>query len=56
MSDMMEALNRNPDAGTEEVLSNVMNGINAFVSEAEQFDDNTMLCMKYNGPAKKNTL
>lgn len=56
MPDMMEALNRNPDAGPEEVLSNVMNGINAFVGEAEQFDDITMLCMKYNGPAKKNTL
>ena len=52
---MLEALNRNPDAGPEEVLSNVMNGINAFVGEAEQFDDITMLCLKYNGPAKKDT-
>ena len=46
---MLEALNRNPDAIPEEVLSNVMDGINAFVAGAEQFDDITMLCMKYNG-------
>ena len=48
---MLQALNRNPDAIPEEVLSNVMDGINAFVAGAEQFDDITMLCLKYNGPA-----
>ena len=46
---MLQALNRNPDAMPEEVLSNVMDGINVFVAGAEQFDDITMLCMKYNG-------
>ena len=46
---MLQALNRNPDAMPEEVLSNVMDGINTFVAGAEQFDDITMLCMKYNG-------
>ena len=46
---MLEALNRNPDAPPEEVLSNVMDGINAFVAGAQQFDDITMLCLKYNG-------
>ena len=46
---MLAALNRNPDAIPEEVLSNVMDGINAFVAGAQQFDDITMLCMKYNG-------
>ena len=46
---MLEALNRNPDAMPEEVLSNVMDGINTFVAGAEQFDDITMLCLKYNG-------
>ena len=48
---MLEALNVNPDANPEEVLSNVMQGIDAFVAGAEQFDDITMLCLKYNGPA-----
>ena len=46
---MLAALNRNPDAEPEEVLSNVMEGINEFVAGAQQFDDITMLCMKYNG-------
>ena len=46
---MLEALNKNPDAVPEEVLSNVMDGINEFVAGAEQFDDITMMCMKYIG-------
>ena len=50
---MLEALNADPDAKPEEVLSNVMRGIDAFVAGAEQFDDITMLCLKYNGPGKR---
>ena len=46
---LLEALNRNPEALPEEVLSNVMDGINGFVAGAEQFDDITMLCFKFNG-------
>ena len=45
----LEALNRDPDAGPKEILANVMAGIDAFVAEAEQFDDITMLCFKYKG-------
>ena len=50
---MIKALNFNPDAKPEAVLSNVMHGIDVFVSNAEQFDDITMLCLKYNGPADR---
>ncbi|WP_051204715.1 PP2C family protein-serine/threonine phosphatase [Butyrivibrio sp. VCD2006] len=46
---MLEALNRNPDALPEQVLAGVMDGINEFVAGAEQFDDITMLCLRYNG-------
>jgi serine phosphatase RsbU (regulator of sigma subunit) len=46
---MLEVLNRNPDALPEQVLSGVMDGINEFVAGAEQFDDITMLCLRYNG-------
>ncbi len=46
---MLEVLNRNPDAMPEQVLSGVMDGINEFVAGAEQFDDITMLCLRYNG-------
>lgn len=46
---MLDALNKDPDASPKEVLANVMEGINAFVKGAEQFDDITMMCLKYNG-------
>ncbi len=49
---MLKALNRDPDADPECVLRNVMESINAFVAGAEQFDDITMLCLKYIGPKK----
>ena len=47
---LLEALNRDPDAEPEKILSNVRDGIDAFVRDAEQFDDITMLCLKYLGP------
>ena len=47
---LLEALNRDPDAKPEKILSNVRDGIDAFVRDAEQFDDITMLCLKYLGP------
>ena len=47
---MLDALNVNPDANPEETLDLVMNSIREFVGDAEQFDDITMLCLKYRGP------
>jgi sigma-B regulation protein RsbU (phosphoserine phosphatase) len=47
---MLSALNRDPEANPEKTLENVTDGINTFVADAEQFDDITMLCLKYNGP------
>ena len=44
---MLEALNSNPDASPEQVLTNVMDSIQAFVGEAEQFDDITMLSVHF---------
>ena len=46
---MLDALNKAPDALPEQVLAGVMDGINEFVADAEQFDDITMLCIRYNG-------
>lgn len=46
---LLEALNKEPDALPPQVLTNVMHGIEDFVQGAEQFDDITMLCFKYNG-------
>ena len=50
---MLEALNKDPDAIPEKILDNVMTGINDFVQGAEQFDDITMLSLKYYGPNKE---
>jgi sigma-B regulation protein RsbU (phosphoserine phosphatase) len=52
---MLAALNKNPDAMPEEILNNVMDGINSFVAGAEQFDDITMLCIRYNGLSESVT-
>lgn len=49
---MLEALNRDPDAEPKQMLANVMDEIRGFVQDAEQFDDITMLCFRYNGPVK----
>ena len=46
---LVNALNDRRDTSPEEVLLNVKNHIEDFVNEADQFDDITMLCFKYNG-------
>ena len=48
---LLDVLNRNPDADPREVLSNVREGVHEFMAEADQFDDITMLCVKYKGKA-----
>ena len=46
---MMEILNREPDAEPSKILENMAKGIDDFAEGAEQFDDITMLCLKYIG-------
>ncbi len=46
---MIAALNAEPDAKPEKLLSNVRESVRGFVQEAEQFDDLTMLCVEYHG-------
>ncbi|MBQ3392586.1 MAG: SpoIIE family protein phosphatase [Lachnospiraceae bacterium] len=50
---MIDALNKDADAAPRKLLENVMNAVDAFVKDAEQFDDITMLCVEYKG---KNSL
>lgn len=45
----LDALNKTPDASPEEVLKNVRSAVDGFVKEAPQFDDITMLGLKYLG-------
>ncbi|MBQ7678232.1 MAG: serine/threonine-protein phosphatase, partial [Butyrivibrio sp.] len=47
---MLAALNRQPDAMPGQLLRNVKEDIDAFVGEAEQFDDITMMELSWYGP------
>ena len=49
---MLTALNGVRDAAPEGVLKGVRRAVDAFVKEAEQFDDLTMLCVQYKGSEK----
>jgi sigma-B regulation protein RsbU (phosphoserine phosphatase) len=44
---LIAALNKNPDADVKEVIENVKKDIDEFVGDAPQFDDITMLCVKF---------
>ena len=46
---MVAALNEAKDQEPEELLQSVRQAVDAFVKEAEQFDDLTMLCVEYKG-------
>ena len=48
---MLEALNREPQEKPQKILKNVRNAVDQFVGNSEQFDDLTMLCFEYKGPA-----
>ncbi len=50
MDRILVALNQEPMAEPETLIENVTKGINTFVAGAEQFDDITMLCFRYDGP------
>ena len=50
---MLDALNEYPNATASELLANVKKHIDEFVGSAPQFDDITMLCLKYFGNGGK---
>ncbi len=50
MERMLSALNAEPLASPERILKNVRASVDAFVKDAEQFDDLTMLCAEFVGP------
>ena len=39
-----------PEAEPQRLVENVRADVERFVKDAPQFDDMTMLCLKYNGP------
>ncbi|MCR5118658.1 MAG: PP2C family protein-serine/threonine phosphatase [Lachnospiraceae bacterium] len=50
---MLQSLNRNKDADQKTILEEMKKDMDAFVGEADQFDDITMLGFKYFGPGKE---
>ena len=50
---MLDALNRDPNAAPKKLLDAVRNDIDEFVGAAPQFDDITMMGVKYDGPEDK---
>jgi sigma-B regulation protein RsbU (phosphoserine phosphatase) len=46
---MIDALNTTPEADPTKVLGVVRSAVDEFVGGAEQFDDLTMVCLKYRG-------
>ena len=49
---MVDALNQSPDSDPEATIHRMHAAIGGFVKEATQFDDITMLCLRYNGAGK----
>lgn len=47
---LLEAVNRDQNPGLEEMCSRILEGIDSFVKDQEQFDDITMLVMEYKKP------
>ena len=50
---MIEALNSCAEGRPEDILQGVRSSVDAFVGDAEQFDDLTMMCIEYLGPIPK---
>jgi serine phosphatase RsbU (regulator of sigma subunit) len=46
---MLSLLNKNKDVPLDELLANLRTDMDSFVGDAPQFDDITMLALKYNG-------
>ena len=51
---LVEALNLAPDGDPEATIRNIHVAIEGFVKQATQFDDITMLCVRYNGSDKSD--
>ena len=47
---MIDALNRAPDTDAQQMLKDVRSAVDRFVGGAQQFDDLTMLCVRYLEP------
>ena len=53
---MVEVLNRCNENAPEDILRSMKESVDEFTSDADQFDDLTMLCLDFNGPADTTVL
>lgn len=51
---MLAALNADPDLRPVEMLKAMRTSVDAYAGQAPQFDDLTMLCLQFPGPAAGN--
>ena len=51
---MVEALNKMPDADPKELVHHMLRTVDDFDGDVPQFDDITMLAIRYNGPLEKD--
>ena len=51
---LKEIINKNKDNKLEDIISEINEDINKFCNKNEQFDDTTMLIIKYEGPVKND--
>lgn len=51
---LITALNQNPELSPEELIHQVHDSVDQFAEGTDQFDDITMLCLKYYGAQKMN--
>lgn len=50
---ILDVLNKNNDSSMEDMLNAVKAAVDEFAGEAEQFDDQTMVGFRYNGPNRR---
>ena len=46
---LVDALNKDPDALPEDIINNVKSAVDSYAGDTPQFDDITMLCLRYRG-------
>ncbi len=54
MNRMIDELNTDNTGVPKMIISNLILSVQKFAGETEQFDDMTILCLRYNGPRKEN--
>ena len=53
---LLEAVNSAPSTEPEELLTHIHTILEEYMGEAEQFDDITLFCTRYNGSAGPNEI